>query len=174
MAQNLLEHYQARLLIDKHRLDDQLEEQAQILDEIGQHRAKAASALTQAKESLSTYEAQIYLDAKNGGLSDTAAKSAVSADRGRRSFVSEHTSAREEFEAWESLYEAWKARGYALSKLADLHNGSYFAHTQTSAGRRSSDIDRDAAAASETVRAIREAQARVRDEKSNRRRHFTG
>ena len=108
--------YRNMLRINKHRLDDELEEQAQVMDDLSSRVAILNSRVIEAKDVLSRTEARIFRELKDEDdkTTDKAADSAVKRDPERVKAFQAHQAARAEHEEWSGLYEAWKSRRSTL------------------------------------------------------------
>lgn len=133
-----LHEYTAALRVDKHRLDDELEVQAESQYHISQEVARKNSDVQAAKDALAAVEARLTLDLKSHEPKLTAEqlKALVQRHRDRAAAWQAWAAAREEYEMWLGLLEAWRQKGYALSKLAELHGQQYYAPSSTSDDRR--------------------------------------
>lgn len=116
------------LRIDRHRLDEELEIQSEIMDRLSQRVISLNTKQLEAKEELSRTEARLTLDVDDGSTKMTAAQVAATVKRhsDRRRAFQLYSEARHEYEEWEALRDAWKGRGFALKTLADLYTSNYF------------------------------------------------
>lgn len=126
------------LPINKHRLDDELEIQSEMMFRISEQLRIANSKMLDAKNQLSKFEADLRIrlitgDDENKAVSDVKAQMMVAADPERDSFFRKFQEARSQHEQWLGLLSAWQSRGYSIKTLADLHLGDYYA--VDSAGR---------------------------------------
>lgn len=128
-------NYRNMLLVQKHRLDDELEVQADVYERISSATSKAGAALAQAKDDLATVEGKLTLRAKDGAdkLTVDAVRAVVLADPERQRAFRALQLAITQHEEWAGLREAWRQKGYALKTLADLYSSNYF--QPNSAGR---------------------------------------
>lgn len=139
-----LKDFEPMLPINKMRLDDELEIQAQISYKIAEETGLANSRQMSAKEDLNRYEAELRIKlitavGDEKPMSDTKALIVVATDTERTRLWHNYQVARAAYESWMGLYTAWGQRGYALKTLADLHLGEYY--TITAAGKENSDSD---------------------------------
>ena len=119
--------YRNMLRINKHRLDDELEVQPDILDRIGQRVTVMNSRALEAADELKRHEANAYFSIKDADkLSETAIKEKVRIAPARLQAWGRLQAARSELEEWQGLYEAWKQRGYSLKELVSLYSAQYF------------------------------------------------
>lgn len=116
------------LRINKHRLDDELEIQAELQERISAHTARLNSRMLECKKGLDAEEARVIAQLKDNDAKLTNPQAEKEARR-HRDYISAWQSyavARQEHEEWLGLYEAWKSRGYQLKTLADLFSDQYF------------------------------------------------
>lgn len=133
------------LRINKHRLDDELEIQAETQERISSHLARLNSRMLELKKSTDQTEASVIARLKDNDakLSNPLAEKEAKRDREYMSAWQAYQVARQEYEEWLGLYEAWKSRGYQLKTLADLHGDQYFAidYTTGKAAREAASDD---------------------------------
>ena len=125
----------ARLLrIDKHRLDDELETHSDCMCQVSDAVARANTVHLTAKDNLAKVEARVYQTYKESGVKATAADldGMVTRHPDRVKAWETFQVAREEYERWLGMAEAWRQRSYTITKLADLYCGQYFSLTLTS------------------------------------------
>ncbi len=154
MKHHSLDYYRSRLRVNKNQLDDELEDQAEMLEQISMAVALHNTTMLEAKEGLQRIEASLADDYRDREAKMTAAAvdSAVKQHRERISALRLWMDARETLEQWQGLEKAWKDRGYAMSTLSALYSQQYFALRSTTATQRTS---RD--------RAYEEGRERLRD-----------
>ena len=114
------------LRVNKHRLEDELELQAEILDRIGQQMTVMNSRAIEAADDLKREESRIFVEFKDAGNSDKLADVKMRGDAERKAAWIKSQAARSDFEQWQALYDAWKARGYAIKELVSLYSAQYF------------------------------------------------
>ncbi len=123
-----IEVFRNMLRINKHRLDEELEIQAETQERISSQTARLNSRQLELKKTLDQEAARIVAELKEAGkISDTAADKEARRNRDYVTAWQAWLVARQEHEEWLGLYEAWKSRGYQLKTLADLHGDQYFA-----------------------------------------------
>lgn len=126
-----IETYRKMLPVMKHRLDDELEIQAQIMDDISRRVVVLNSRMLEAKDVLARTEARLIEDARESALDSKITKgeieSRVSRHPERISTWEKYQGARAEHEDWAGLLEAWRHKGYSIKTLADLYAADYFA-----------------------------------------------
>jgi len=137
-----LQKYRAMLPVNKHRLDDELEVQAEIQERISAEVVALNSSMLQAKDDLGKIESRLFLDLKDDGDKQTEAQIRARISRHEERVRAWRTfqEARQELELWEGLLKAWEKRGYSISTLADLYGRQYF--SLRSAGTRESPQER--------------------------------
>jgi hypothetical protein len=125
------------LRINKHRLDDELELQSQILDLISSQLTVLNSRSLESADQLKLVEARLFRELKDDSekITDKAADALVKQDPERKRAWQASQAARAEHEDWSGLYDAWKARGFALRELCGLYVAQYFSIDSYSAGR---------------------------------------
>lgn len=124
-----LQQYRNMLRINRHRLDDELEIQAEVMDRISQEVNKLNSKMLEAKERLAREEARVMEEvAENASTKMTVAQleAAVRRHPDRKAAWMAYDRARFEFDEWEALRDAWKQRGFSIKTLADLYTSHYF------------------------------------------------
>ena len=121
--------YVNMLTTHKHRLDDELEVHAPMMERINREVVTHNSRMLELKDKLGRLGGRLGED-----LKDDDPKATVSLIDGR---VKKHPDrlrawelyqqARAEHEQWTGLADAWKQKGYSIKTLADLYAASYFA-----------------------------------------------
>lgn len=128
--------FQRLLPIQKHELDEELALQAEFLHHISQHLVKAKSRAAQAKDRLEQTEARLYASykASEGKITVQELHGLVTQNRERIQDFQTHQAALDNLGDWEGMYEAWKARGFALRSLVDLRLSNYYTPDSISKG----------------------------------------
>jgi hypothetical protein len=136
--------YRKMLPVQKHRLDDELETHADILERVGSECARLESRSRELKSEAERVEARAYLQLREDDVKRTAdelrAKVATSRDVVRAQEA--HEIARLEWQRWEKLYDAWKLRDFSVRALGKLFGDGYFANdpiVSRERGRRDAD-----------------------------------
>lgn len=126
-----IEELRARLRIDKHRLDEELETHSQIQEQIAHTVSQLNTAANEAKEALGLMESTLALEAKEDDPKLTAAgvEATVRKHRKRIAAWQLYQAARAEHEEWTGLLSAWVSRGYGIKTLAELHAQQYYSIT---------------------------------------------
>lgn len=123
-----IQQYRAMLVVNKHRLDDELEAQADVQERISREVVALNSAMLAAKDKLARVEGRLAEELREDEPKLTvelrAAK--VARDPTRMSAWEALQSARAQHEEWSNLLEAWRQRGYSIKTLADLYGAQYF------------------------------------------------
>lgn len=166
-----LSNYRTMLAVNRHRLDDELEIQADIMDRISQEVVARNTAFLAAKEQLAATEGRLTMSIKDQDAKATVAviEAQVRADNGRTRDWRALQTAREDLESWQGLLESWRQRGFSIKTLADLYTANYF---QTdSAGRERRDAPDDQARAA--MRRASHGAHRIGDREATDRRGFT-
>ncbi len=134
-----LETFRRLLRINKHRLDDELEVQADVMDRISTKIASLDMAHDSSKAQLDATEARLFKDYKEVGekITDKSALAEVIRDRDYLGALRNLGDAKLELREWQGLYEAWRARGYSINKLCDLYAAQYFTKDSHSVSSRS-------------------------------------
>lgn len=132
-----IRQYRNMLRISKHRLDDELEVQSQVLDDISSQLTILNSRMLEANDQLKLVEARLFRELKddNDKMTDKAADAVVKQDPERKRAWQASQAARAEHEDWSGLYDAWKARGFALRELCGLYVAQYFTIDSFTGGR---------------------------------------
>lgn len=125
---------QRLLPISKHRLDDELESHADIAFKVSDQLSLANTHQLRLKDELARVEARVYATNKDSGVKHTAEdlKNLVIRNSARIEAFEAYVNAREQFEAWLGMAEAWRQRSYMITKLGDLFTANYFTQTLTS------------------------------------------
>ena len=121
-----IDQIQAMLTVDKHRLDDALVVQADIMFRISDHITDHGETVTDLAEQIKQVEAAAFLEAKDAGQSDKLAEKTAKSHPGRVKLGDQLAASKRQLSRWTGLHEAWKARGYAIRELAALYAAQYF------------------------------------------------
>ena len=136
----------------KYKLDDELEVQADLMDRISQELTRAAREEAEAKDALARLEARLASDYRSGaekGVTVGEIAGMVLRDADRVRAFNAHQDAIAAHSEWKGLLEAWRQKGFSISKLAELYGQNYF--SPVSGGRRSTE-DRPSHAARQAIR----------------------
>lgn len=134
-----LDSFRRLLRINKNRLDDELELQADVMDRLSERIAKLIAEADGLENELKLTEARLFRQFKDDDekLTDKAAESAVKRHQERARALERYSAASYDLRLWQGLYEAWKAKGYAINKLCDLYAAQYFTKDSHSISSRS-------------------------------------
>lgn len=124
-----LEQYQAMLRINKLRLDDELEIQAELQHKISMEVTRLNTLDLEAENKLKSVEAELYIQLKEEGGKMTAdeIKACIRVHRNRVRAWELYQAAREVHEQWSGLLQAWITKGYKLADIGSLYASDYFA-----------------------------------------------
>lgn len=141
-----LEQARNMLGTNKHRLDDELEVQAEMMDRIGQRATLAEARARDLKDELLRLEGKIYLELKADDPKLTVGEldAKVRSDRDRLSTWTRYQQALVEESSWVRMLDAWRGKGFDIKVLAGLYTSQYFAvrsveEERPSPGRREAD-----------------------------------
>jgi hypothetical protein len=122
------EEYRAMLPVMKHRLDDELEVQAQIMEQIITETVRQNSRLLECKLNLEKLEGRLLAEYKEDDPKMTVAQveAKVKRDPERDKAWQIYLSALSEVSKWQGLQDAWRQKGFSIKTLADLYATQYF------------------------------------------------
>lgn len=122
------EQYRAMLPTHKHRLDDELELQAQVMEEISLEVTRKNSRQIDLKEEVARLDGRLAEDVREDDPKATIGSIDAKIKRNpeRVKAWEVYQVARAEHEKWSGLLDAWKQKGYSIKTLADLYAASYF------------------------------------------------
>ena len=128
-----LAQYKAMLYINRHRLDDELEIQADIMDRISTQVVILNSKMIEAKDDLAQTEGRLAEDVREDEPKLTVGmiEAKVKRDPTRLRAWQKYQAARADHEAWTGLLDAWRQKGYSIRTLADLYSAQYFTMSST-------------------------------------------
>lgn len=123
-----LDQYRTMLPVNKYRLDDELEIQPDIMMRIASSVTVANSRMLEAKDELAREEGELSENVKDEEPKATVTMidSRVKRHARRIRAWQKFQDARQEYEQWNGLLEAWRQKGFSLKTLADLHAAQYF------------------------------------------------
>jgi hypothetical protein len=124
-----LDQYRNMLRINKLRLDDELEIQAELQHDIGVEVARLNTKAVEAENDLKSVEARLLIQFKDGSVKMTAdeVKAEVRVHKDRVRAWEKWQAIRETHEVWTSLLQAWITKGYKLADMGGLYASDYFA-----------------------------------------------
>jgi hypothetical protein len=144
-----LVEFRSYLKIDKNSLTEAMAEQADLFFRVGEECALAVSRRDEAKEALSTVDAELGQELRNGKktedrVTEGAIKDKIQTNpRHLRAFEA-HTEAKKQAERLVALRDAFQERGRMLRDLGQLYAAGYF--TVESSKGAAADIGRAALA----------------------------
>ncbi len=163
--------FERMLPIDKHRLDEELEVQAEVQWRIAERLAKSNADRDDLKDVYERVRAEVAEDVllHTPGLAAAKVDAKVIVTPRRIRGWEDYLESKKVSERWYVLHEAWRARGFALKSLCDLSASNYFAvdsHTVQSLDvkearaalhreRRASTLNRQRTSAPESKEPIR-------------------
>lgn len=127
-----LKTYRNMLRVNKHRLDDEFEVHAQVMDDICEMLTKAEGREEHTKNELKLIEARLFQEFKDGAdtkVTDKEADAQVMRSRERKNAWEAAQTAATERKEWDRLLQTWKAKETALRGLAGLFTSQYFVLT---------------------------------------------
>lgn len=120
----------AALRVNKHRLDDELEVQAEIQEDIAQRVSALEAAVADAKDNLAKVEARLNEDFRDGErITKDAVEAKVRRHPDRNRAWEAHQQALRDHREFSDLLDAWKARAKDIQSLAKLFGDQYWALT---------------------------------------------
>lgn len=145
------DEFRNRLRIDRHALDDEVEQQAELYGEIAEAAVRAKSVVDsldeQLKELESTLDAEARTEAENNEerITENAIRALVAGSIRRKSMVIQILEARDMQRRLDALATAFRQRSYALRDVVDLYLSSYYSSRSASGAReehREAEVDR--------------------------------
>lgn len=160
--------YRDRLRVNRHRLDEELEQHAQYLEEIGRECARLNREVERSRVKRDITQAQLVrrIKANDPKATVPVIEAELTLDPGMLGANELLRDAQEEHAEWEALNRAWYQRGFDLKALGELYGAQYFSINSVTGpepGERRKQAD-------EVVRrALRDASAAVDAERPHRR-----
>lgn len=127
-----VEEFRKRLRIDKHGLDDCIEEQPVVFDRVAQQTATTIALRDAKKLELEKTYARISMGyrrefSKQGKkITEEFLRQTVLTDEEYDSVQQDYLTYKDEADQWIALKEAFQQRGYMLRDLANLYVAGYF------------------------------------------------
>lgn len=123
-----IDTYRKMLAVNKHRLDDELEIQPDVMMRIASEVTTRNGRQLEAKDDLARIEAELAEELREDEPKLTVAgiDGKVRRHRSRLDAWRKYQAARTDYEDWAAMLEAWRQRGYTLKTLADLYSAQYF------------------------------------------------
>jgi hypothetical protein len=133
-----LEQVRNMIAVNKHRLDDELEVQPDVMERIASQVVVRNSRMLEAKDDLTRVEGRLTLEAKEDDpkLTVDGVSAVVKRSTERTRAWQKFQQARHEHEEWVGALEAWRQKGYSLKTLSDLYAAQYFSVNSTSVSPR--------------------------------------
>jgi hypothetical protein len=142
------------LPVHKHRLDDELEIQAQIMEQISTEVIRLNARLLECKQALEKIEGRLLLDFKDDDgpkLNAAQVDAKIKRDSGRVTAWQAYLQALSDHGKWQGLLDAWRQKGFSIKTLADLYASQYF-QLHSHQVRQRSDRETGAEAAQDEAR----------------------
>ncbi len=136
-----LEQLQAKLRIDKHALDDEVEQQPELFGEVAEAAVMAKSQVESLEEQVKLLEASIDNNAREQArideekITENEIKSMIARSDARNKMVIKLLNARHQYRQLEALTVSFRHRSYALRDMVDLYLASYYS-SRSASGRR--------------------------------------
>jgi hypothetical protein len=127
-----IEELRQYLKIDKHRLDEELEEQPMLLFQISEAFVQAAAERDMLKESLATKDAQLgkkareQLGKREKKVTESMVEGYVLTDSTHDAAVKAYLDAKGQADLLFALKEAFQSRGYMIRDLCSLYTANYY------------------------------------------------
>ena len=146
-----LEQFQSKLRIDKHALDDEVEQQPEIFGETAEAAVMAKSQVESLEEQVKLLEASIDCNAREQARNDYARikeneiKALVVNSEVRKEMIIKLLNARHQHRQLEALTVSFRHRSYALRDMVDLYLASYYSSRSASGmreERKEEEVDR--------------------------------
>lgn len=124
-----LDQYRNMLGINKLRLDDELEIQAQIQEQIGRTVAQLSARMLEMKDLLARTESDLIdtLKERDSKATVDQCKARMLRDPHRVKAWENLQRARLEHDEWDAVLQAWITKGYKLADIGGLYASDYFA-----------------------------------------------
>lgn len=123
-----IEDFEKMLVIKKHQLDEELAIQADVQWRISEKLAAANANRDDLKEALARVESDLtmLILREEPKLAVTKIEIELKTEPKRMRAFQLYMLAKQSADRWSGLYEAWKARGFAIKSLCDLYASNYF------------------------------------------------
>src|ERR1700722_17477170 len=139
-----IDEFKTYLKIDRHALDQELQEQPMLFFKISEAVAHAASERDMLKEQLAATDAKLdsevrrALDKKNEKSTEAMVRNSIQTDKKHETATKHYHDAKEQADLLVALKEAFQSRAYMLRDLCSLYTANYFEDTSV---RSSSQTD---------------------------------
>jgi len=146
-----LEEFHAKLRIDKHALDDEVEQQPELLGEVAEAAVIAKSQVESWEEQVKVLEASIDTEAREQAniaderITENEIKSMIINSESRKEMIIKLLRARHQQRQLEALAISFRHRSYALRDMVDLYLASYYSSRSASGmheDKKEAEVDR--------------------------------
>lgn len=146
MATITYEQFRMMLRVNKHRLDDELEIQPELLERIGNEVNTKNSRQIELKSNLEQVANRLAEDIREDEpkLTIGAVDAKVKREAQYKDAWVIYQSARAEHDRWSTLLEAWRNRSYSIKTLSDLYSAQYFSLNSTQIKAKSARTEQEA------------------------------
>lgn len=160
-----IQQYRNMVRINRHRLDDELEINAQMMEEIGQQAAAADRRAIALKLAYEQVAARLVRNIKANDPKVTAVllESEITLDRDCCTAQQAHAEAHQVAAEWSALSKAWYQRGFDMKALSELYVAQYFVINSTGRAERKPEIDQAARAAMRSASSVVSQFSRIAD-----------
>lgn len=132
MAEIDIDELRGYLAIDKHQLDQELEEHPVLLFKISEAYVQAAAHRDMLKEKLATVDAELFDKHRRKPVkdkervTDTTIKTSVQADKDHEKASNAYLTAKNKADMLLALKEAFQSRGFMIRDLCSLFTSNYY------------------------------------------------
>ncbi len=146
-----LEEFHAKLRIDKHALDDEVEQQPELFGEVAEAAVIAKSQVESWEEQVKVLEASIDTEAREQAniaderITENEIKSMIINSESRKEMIIKLLRARHQQRQLEALAISFRHRSYALRDMVDLYLASYYSSRSASGmheDKKEAEVDR--------------------------------
>lgn len=139
------EEMHTKLKIDKHGLDDEIEQQPEIFGEVSEAAGMAKSIVESLEEQMKVLESELDAqfradaEASEDKITEGMVKAFVAGNERRKALVIKILKAKHDQRQLDALSVSFKQRGYALNNMVDLYMSSYFSSRSAGSARQHHD-----------------------------------
>ena len=132
MTEPSIDELKEYLKINKHRLDEELEEQPMLLFQISEAYVAAAAQRDALKEELATvdakldHEGRIDLDRKLDKVTEAMVKNYVQTNKKHEAATMAYFAAKQQADLLSALKESFQSRGFMIRDLCSLYTANYY------------------------------------------------
>ena len=146
-----LDEFHQKLRIDKHALDDEVEQQPEVFGEVAEAAVMAKSQVESLEEQVKLLEASIDTVAREQAniadkrITENEIKSMIVNSESRKEMIIKLLNARHQQRQLEALTTSFRHRSYALRDMVDLFLASYYSSRSASGmreGKKEAEVDR--------------------------------